>query len=131
MVTIDYRVSRRLRQQVTGMAPLRGDLRSITTNCFYRLLFTILLGAWLFYAGWEFVYVCVCAVCAVGVSRPDNGPDGKMLPARSRWRRPPATTLPIVFFCFCLFCSSVLSDRCGYMEPCVLESLDAVWLSCF
>jgi hypothetical protein len=44
-----------------------------------------------------FVCVRVCAVCAVGVSRPDNGPDGKMLPARSRWRRPPATIFSIVF----------------------------------
>lgn len=73
--------------------------------------------------------LCVCVPYARWVSGPDNGPDGKMLPARSRWRRPPATILPIVFVVFCLFCScSVLSDRCGYMEPCVLESLNAAWL---
>lgn len=73
-----------------------------------------------------------CAVCAVGVSGPDNGPDGKMLPARSRWRRPPATILPIVFF-VCLFCfRSVLSDRgCGYMESGLLESLNAAWAHVF
>lgn len=57
--------------------------------------------------------VCVCAVCAVGVSGPDNGPDGKMLPARSRWRRPPTT----LFLSFCLFCfCSVLSDRGAVVE---------------
>lgn len=42
----------------------------------------------------------VCAVCAAGVSGPDNGPDGKMLPARSRWKRPPMMVIAFLLFLF-------------------------------